>query len=83
MLNSKAKGNKMSYNLKGRREAEELVKALVDALYARQEARGENLDALAPYTLGYVGSVLAGILADSPKARKSVKDTLKFVKESK
>jgi hypothetical protein len=83
MLNSKAKGNDMSYNMKAAREADELVKALVDALYARQEARGETLDAYAPYTLGYISSVLSTVLADSAKGRKYVKSTLQFVKESK
>ena len=70
------------YNMKARREGEELVKALVDALYARQEARGESLDALAPYTLGYLSSVLAGVVATSPKGRKYLKDTLQSVKEN-
>ena len=73
----------MSYSLKTRREADELVKTLVDALRDRQEARGNNIHDASAYTLGYLSSVLAGILADSPKARKSVKDTLKFVKEGK
>jgi len=72
----------MSYNLQGRREGEELVKTLVEALRDRQEARGNNIHDASAYTLGYLSSVLAGVLADSPKARKSVKDTLQYVKEN-
>ena len=72
----------MPYDTKARREADELATALVNALRDRQEARGDNSrDALA-YTLGYLSSVLAGVVATSPKGRKYLKDTLQSVKEN-
>jgi len=73
----------MSYNMKARREAEELVNALVAALRDRQVNRGENYLEASAYTLGYLASAMTSVLAESPKGRKYFKDTLEYVKESK
>jgi hypothetical protein len=68
--------------MKARREADELVKVLVQAIRDRQEARGDDHRDAVAYTLGYLSSVLAGVVANSPKGRKYLKDTLQFVKEN-
>ncbi len=72
----------MSHNMKARREADELVKVLVQAIRDRQEARGDDHRDAVAYTLGYLSSVLAGVVANSPKGRNYLKDTLQFVKEN-
>lgn len=73
----------MKATLKSRAVSEDLVRDLVDAIRDRQEARGANLMDANAYTLGYVSSMLATILAESPKARAYVQSTTKYVKETK
>lgn len=63
--------------------SDQLVRDLIDSVRDRQEARGENLADANAYTLGYLSSVLASVLAESPKARAFVQSTTKYVKETK
>ncbi len=73
----------MKATLQSRAVSDQLVRDLVDAIRDRQEARGENLADANAYTLGYLSSVLASVLAESPKARAFVQSTAKYVKETK
>lgn len=63
--------------------ADTVVRELVNAIRARQEARGENLADANAYTIGYMASMMATILAESPKHRKYVLSTIAYVKENK
>lgn len=69
--------------LANRASAEDLVRDLIDAIRDRQEARGENYQDASAYTLGYLSSVLAGVIANSPKGRAEVNATLAYVKGTK
>ena len=73
----------MKATLKTAAVSEDLVRDLINAIRDRQEQRGENLADTNAYTLGYIGSMLANILAESPKARAYVKSTTKYVVETK
>lgn len=73
----------MKATLKSHAVADQMVRDLVDAIRGRQEARGENLADTNAYTIGYMASMMATILAESPKARAYVKSTTKYVKETK
>jgi hypothetical protein len=72
----------MAKSLKNQVVAENLVRDLVTALRDRQEARGENLTDTNSYTIGYIGSMLACIMAESPKARAYVRGTVSYIKEN-
>lgn len=72
----------MKATLKTAAVSEDLVRDLINAIRDRQEQRGENIADTNAYTLGYIGSMLTNILAESPKARAYVKSTTVYVKEN-
>jgi hypothetical protein len=82
-LIQQSKGNKMKATLNSRMMAEAMVNELIAALHDRQEARGERLDSISPYQVGYIGSILSTILAESPKHRRMVLDSIALIKETK
>lgn len=68
--------------IRRRQAADALVRELVDAIRARQEARGENLADANAYTLGYLSSILTSVVANSPKHQAYLRDSLAYVKEN-
>lgn len=73
----------MSKYLKNRDSSDVLVRELITAILDRQEKRGDNRADAHAYTLGYLSSMMASILADSTKARAYVKDTLSYIQENR
>jgi len=73
----------MKATLNSRAMAEAMVRELADALHDRQEARGELMESISPYQVGYIGSILASILAESPKHRRMVLDSIALIKATK
>ena len=73
----------MKATLNSQAIAQTVVNELIAALHDRQEARGEKLNAISPYQVGYIGSILSTILAESPKHRRMVLDSIALIKETK
>ncbi len=57
-----------------------LVDTLIATLKADCEKRGLNSY---PYTVGYLGSMLQSLADKSPKVRKEIETTLRWIKERK
>jgi hypothetical protein len=82
-LKQQSKGKKMKATRNSEAIAQAVVNELITALHDRQEARGEHRDSISPYQVGYIGSILSTILAESPKHRRMVLDSIALIKETK